>query len=54
MSEQVAGNTADDSSMAETLYLLSTPANAQALARAVAQDKDGEGMKRQLLDVDGD
>lgn len=52
MSEPVTGNGEDDSSMVETLYLLSTSANTQALERAVAQDKDGLGIKRQLLDVD--
>ena len=39
-------------SLMETLHLLSTPANAQALARAIAQDKAAQGVQRQLLDAD--
>jgi antitoxin YefM len=36
-------------SIMETLYLTSNPANAAALARAVAQDKAGQAQVRQLL-----
>ena len=39
-------------SLMETLHLLSTPANAQALVRAIAQDKAAQGIQRQLLDAD--
>lgn len=39
-------------SLVETLHLLSTPANAQSLARAIAQDKAHQGIQRQLLDSD--
>jgi antitoxin YefM len=35
-------------SMMETLYLTSNPANAAALARAIAQDKAGLAKKRKL------
>lgn len=35
-------------SMSETLYLLSSPANAQALAQAVAQHRAGKAQPRQL------
>jgi antitoxin YefM len=38
----------------ETLHLLSTPANAAALARAIRQDQAGEAQPRTLLDVSGD
>lgn len=38
-------------SLIETLHLLSTPANAKSLARAIAQDKANQGIKRELLDV---
>ena len=37
-------------SLIETLYLLSNPANAKALERAIAQDKANQGVKRELLD----
>ena len=40
-------------SLMETLHLLSTPANAEALARAVRQDRAGEARPRMLLDTDG-
>lgn len=33
----------------ETLHLLSTPANAAALARAVQQDRDGLAKRREML-----
>lgn len=36
-------------SLMETLHLLSTPANAAALARAVQQDRDGLAKRRELL-----
>jgi antitoxin YefM len=39
-------------SMVETLYLLSNPANARALERAIAQDKANQGVKRELLDIE--
>lgn len=35
-------------SLMETMHLLSTPANAQALARAVQQDRDGQAQRRSL------
>ena len=35
-------------SLMETLHLVSTPANAQALARAIAQDRAGEAARRDL------
>ena len=38
-------------SLMETLYLLSTPANASALARAIEQDKAGQAIPRSLIDV---
>ncbi len=37
-------------SMMETLHLLSTHANAEALARAIRQDKAGQAQARALLD----
>ncbi|WP_296697371.1 hypothetical protein [Thiocapsa sp. UBA6158] len=37
----------------ETLHLLSTPANAESLARAIRQDQAGEARPRALLDADG-
>ena len=36
-------------SIMETLHLLSTPANAAALARAIQQDKAGQSQARKLL-----
>lgn len=39
-------------SIMETLHLLSTPANARALERAIAQDKANQGLKRELLDAE--
>lgn len=39
-------------SLIETLHLLSTPANARALERAIAQDKANQGVKRELLDAE--
>ncbi len=36
-------------SLMETLHLLSTPANAAALARAIQQDKAGQSQTRELL-----
>jgi len=39
------------SSMQETLYLLSNPANARALMRSVAQVKAGKAKARKLLDA---
>jgi antitoxin YefM len=40
-------------SLMETLHLLSTPANAAALARAIRQDQAGEAPARTLLESDG-
>ena len=40
-------------SLMETLHLLSTPANAEALARAIRQDQTAQGQPRALLDADG-
>jgi antitoxin YefM len=40
-------------SLMETLHLLSTPANAEALARAIRQDRAGEAQPRTLIDADG-
>lgn len=39
-------------SIMETLHLTSHPANAAALARAIAQDKAGQAQERQLLPDD--
>lgn len=39
-------------SIMETLYLTSNPANAAALARAIAQDKAGQAQDRQLFGTD--
>ena len=36
-------------SMAETLHLLASPANAAHLAKSIAQDKAGQAKKRKLL-----
>ena len=36
-------------SLMETMHLLSTPANAAALAKAVQQDKDGQSLRRELV-----
>ena len=36
-------------SMAETLYLLSNPANAAHLARAISQDKKGQAQRKELI-----
>ena len=38
-------------SLTETLYLLSTPANARALHCAIAQDREGQAQPRQLIDT---
>ena len=38
-------------SMQETLYLLSNPANARALMRSVAQAKAGKTKARKLIDA---
>lgn len=38
-------------SMAETLYLLSNPANAAHLATSIAQHKAGKAKRRQLIDA---
>lgn len=40
-------------SMMETMHLLSTPANAEALARAVRQDKAGQSQERELIEDGG-
>lgn len=39
-------------SLMETLYLLSTPANARALERAIKQDRVGQAQSRTLIDMD--
>ena len=39
-------------SIMETLHLTSNPANAAALAKAIAQDKVGQAQDRQLLASD--
>lgn len=39
-------------SMKETLYILSNPANAAAIFKAIAQDKAGMTQERTLLDGD--
>lgn len=39
-------------SIMETLYLTSNPANAAALARAIAQDNAGQAQPHQLLPTD--
>ena len=39
------------SSMQETLYLLSNPANARALMRSVAQAKAGKAKGRKLIEA---
>jgi antitoxin YefM len=39
------------SSMQETLYLLSNPANARALMRSVAQAKAGKAKARKLIEA---
>ena len=39
-------------SLIEALHLLSTPANARALERAIAQDKANLGVQRELLDAE--
>ena len=36
-------------SLMETMHLLSTPANAASLAKAVQQDKDGQAQRRELI-----
>jgi len=38
----------------ETLHLLSTPANARALVRAIEQDRAGQAQPRGLLDGNDD
>jgi antitoxin YefM len=38
-------------SIMETMHLLSTPANAAALARAVRQDRAGQAKRRALVQV---
>ena len=39
-------------SLMETLHLLSTPANAEALTRAIQQDRAGQAQARELLTGD--
>ena len=39
-------------SLMETLYLLSTPANARALERAIKQDRARQAQSRTLIDTD--
>jgi antitoxin YefM len=41
-------------SVMETLHLLSTPANAEALTRAIHQDRAGQAEPHALVDVDDD
>jgi len=41
-------------SLVETLHLLSTPANARALAHAIEQDRAGQAQPRALLNADDD
>lgn len=41
---------ADFESWQETLYLMSTPANAQALRESIAELNAGKGVERQLID----
>jgi antitoxin YefM len=41
---------ADFESWKETLYLMSTPANAQALRESIAELNAGKGVERQLID----
>ncbi len=41
-------------SLMETLHLLSTPANAEALTRAIRQDRAGQAQPHALLEPDGD
>lgn len=43
---------AEYQSLKETSYLLSTPANARHLARAIAQDRSGQATPRDLIEVD--
>lgn len=39
-------------SIMETMHLLSTPANAAAMARAVQQDRAGQAVRRELIKAD--
>jgi antitoxin YefM len=39
-------------SIMETMHLLSTPANASAMARAVQQDRAGQAVRRELVKAD--
>jgi antitoxin YefM len=39
-------------SLIETIHLLSTPANAEALARAIRQDQAGQAEQHTLVDPD--
>lgn len=39
-------------SIMETMHLLSTPANAAAMARAVIQDRAGQAVRRELVKAD--
>lgn len=39
-------------SIMETLHLTSSPANAAALAKAIAQDKAGQAEERQLISAE--
>jgi antitoxin YefM len=38
----------------ETVYLLKSPANAAALAKSIAQHRDGQVFERELFDVEED
>lgn len=50
--DAVVMSLASYNSIMETLHLTSNPANAAALARAIAQDKAGQAQDRQLLPAD--
>lgn len=40
----------DYESMEETIYLLSSPKNAERLAKGIAEFEEGKGQKRELID----
>lgn len=50
--DAVVMSLASYNSIMETLYLTSTPANAAALARGIAQDRAGQAQARALLPAD--
>ncbi len=41
---------ADYDSMQETMYLLSSPKNAERLAKGIEEYENGKGVKRELID----